>query len=66
MQNRRSIEVLWWNEVKLLGVLFCIEDSIDKVFVAKAQMLAMSKQLRVAAVNMLQLGKAGRASGCTP
>ena len=62
MQSRRSIEVLLWNAGKLLGIVFGIEDSIDKVFVAKTQMLAISQQLRVAGVNMVeQLGKAGRA-----
>jgi len=66
MQNRRSIEVLWWNEGKLVTVVLCIEDFIDEFSVAKTQMLAASKELGLSTVNMLHLGKAGRAIGCTP
>ena len=39
--------MLWWNEVKLLDIAFRVENSIDDVFVAKTQMLAAGKQLRI-------------------
>ncbi len=66
MQNRRSIEVLWWNERKLLTVALRIEEFIDQISVAKTQVLAVGKQLRLSTVYMLQFGQARRASCCTP
>ena len=53
MQNRRSIEVLWWNERKVLTVALRIEEFIDQDSVAKTQVLAVGKQLRLSMGTML-------------
>ena len=47
-------------------VVLRVEEFIDKFFVAKTQMLAISEQLGVSTVNMPQLGIAGRAISCAP
>ena len=50
MQNRRSIEVLFWNEGKILRVALRIEEFIDQVSVAKTQVIAVGQQLRLSTV----------------
>jgi len=66
MQNRRSIEVLWGNDGKLVTVALRIEEFIDQVSVAETKMVAASKQLGLSIVAVLQLGEAGRTISCTP
>ena len=51
---------------KLLTVVLGIEELIDQVCVAKTQMPAVGKQLRLSTVYMLQLSITGSAISCTP
>ena len=57
MQNRRGIEVLWWDEERSLTIALCIEKFIDNVLVAKTHMFAASKQFGLSIVNVQQLCK---------
>jgi hypothetical protein len=66
MNNRRSIEMLWGNEGKLVTVALRIEEFIDQVSVAETKMVAESKQLGRSRVDVPQLGEAGRTISCTP
>jgi hypothetical protein len=58
--------VFSWNKGKFHKVVLRIEEFVDKISVAKTKMIIASQQFRFAAVIMAQLGKTGRASGCTP
>ena len=44
--------MLWRNERKLCTVVLRVEEFIDHLSVAKAQMLTVSEQLGVAAFNL--------------
>ena len=54
------------NEWEFLNVMFRIEEFIDQLPVAEAQVLAAGKQLALSSVSMQQLGITGRAISCTP
>ena len=46
MQDRRSVEVLRRNQRKQFTVMFCIEELVDEVFVAKTKVTLTREQLR--------------------
>jgi hypothetical protein len=46
MQNRRGIEMLWWNERKQLTVASCIEKLVDETCVAKTKMIPTGEEFR--------------------
>ena len=56
MQDRRTIQMILWNQRKQLTITPCIEEPIDEGFAAKTKMFPICEQLRSSSFDMLKQG----------